>query len=391
MTTTIIQKLPLPFGDVPPISPVIQRLCTISVDEELGLKKLAEIIATDPALTARVLHVANSSFFGQPATISDVARASVVIGIHGLRQIAIGLGVKSAFKVFGKTQPAVADQLWRHSVATAVAAQVLAGKSGHKNPNECFVAGLLHDIGKLVWLCHDTSGYAEVLNEAAEGAPLHEVEKRHLRFSHADAGKAFCLHWKLPIGLARAVGDHHRPTDPKKTTALCRIVKSANELAKLAGIGSSGNAHVEPSALNGADLASGRHIDLAPLIGTLPAKVHNLEALLATEPEPDEEDALVAGDSSVLVILEEPGERELVTLTLASLGYRVITHQPEDPLAVRGLVTDSSLLVNHPESIVGGSAAALDFGGFRDSCTDPDSSTLRFGRLREWLSAGLTR
>ena len=210
-----------------------------------------EIIGRDPNLTARLLRMVNSSFYGFASRIDTVSRAIAVIGTQELYSLVISV---SAVQTFSKIAPQQVDMssFWRHSVCCGLIARRLSRHCGVLHPERLFIAGLLHEIGTLV-LFHQLPEVSAELVEACEGNEdsLHRAELDTLGYSHAEVGSLLLTLWSLPPSLHGAVRGHHDPANTLVGEVDAAIVKTANRLANQceygALLGSSENTP-EPSA-----------------------------------------------------------------------------------------------------------------------------------------------
>src|SRR5215470_11243352 len=132
--------------DLPTLPVIAQKVLNLANDDSAGMQKLAAIISSDQALSARVLSLANSAYYGHRATVSTIQRAMVVIGMNMVKQISLSILVCGTIGRGGKDR----TQFWTHSFGTATASAMIAKRAGLKDADICFMAGLLHDIGKLI-------------------------------------------------------------------------------------------------------------------------------------------------------------------------------------------------------------------------------------------------
>lgn len=210
------------------------RLNELMDDPRCTTGSFAAVINSDPALAARVLKVANSSFYGYRASIDSLQRAVMVVGMMGLRDIA---WATSAVSTFASLPPRLVDMgtFWRHSVYSALVARVLATKCRVQNKERLFLAGLLHDIGRLA-LYHVVPDEMAVAMEASisSNEPVMMAERRVLGFDHAAVGSELLRQWGLPNSVADAVGFHHEPWLAKESRNDASIIHLANYIAERA-------------------------------------------------------------------------------------------------------------------------------------------------------------
>ncbi|MDD3311053.1 HDOD domain-containing protein [Pseudodesulfovibrio sp.] len=200
---------------------------------------VAEVISKDVALAAKLLRMVNSPFYGFTQKIDTLSRAVTIVGTAQLTNLALGLSVISVFE--GIPEKAFTlKEFWFHSVACGILSRLLAVRIGLDGDEKFFVAGLLHDIGRLVMLRNHPRRAGEVLNLAASGRKsLVDVERSVWGCTHADIGGRMLRKWGLPDFLAEVVAGHHQP----KRSAMPReaaVVNVADFMAHGLDMGESG-------------------------------------------------------------------------------------------------------------------------------------------------------
>lgn len=215
-------------------------------DPETSFSEIATIVNGDAALSARLLKIVNSSFYGFPSKIETISHAITIIGTAQLRELVLATTVMTKFKGI-KNSLVTMDSFWRHSIACGLAARIIATLKQEPNADRFYVMGLLHDIGRLV-IFISLSEQAKNLVERppADSKPLYLMEKEDLGFDHADVGKELLQAWKLPPGLEEAVANHHQPSRSSKFSIESVIVHVADIIANAMQLGSSGGRRVPP-------------------------------------------------------------------------------------------------------------------------------------------------
>ncbi len=213
---------------------VCLRVNEMMEDPSTSARTLGEVISRDTGLTARLLKIVNSSFYGFPSKIETVSRAVTVIGLRELRGLVLAA---SAVETFSKIPTEVLNRVhfWRHSVYCGVVAQLIAEECKVLHSERLFVAGLLHDIGKLI-IAHRLPEQMKTIRErvAAEQRFDYEIEREELGFDHADVGGALLREWKMPPTLCDAVHYHHRPGDAEESLMDAAMVHLANSVTGMA-------------------------------------------------------------------------------------------------------------------------------------------------------------
>ncbi len=219
-----------------PISPkLIQRLFSQARENSVAsLDELAQTIAQDQGLTARVLKRANSAYYGLQAEISNVSRAVSILGLSQLRDIVLSIGLKT---VTQKIDVRLLDLMhyWNHQSSTALLARDLARDSGYEEPDDLLTIGILHDMGKLITVIYDKDAWMEINSLAREkDLPLHRAEEAFWGIDHALIGGMVLQHWNLPEWITEPVNWHHNPEmSSSRHRFVSRIIHVANSLTHL--------------------------------------------------------------------------------------------------------------------------------------------------------------
>ena len=199
---------------IPQLPQILLRVETALDNPELGGEELARVILDDPALTAQVLKVANSTFYNPRGTkIKTISRAIVILGFDNIRRLVLGLSVSRMFTLLPRWS--VYRRLWRHSMATALLARGLARADGFKDNEVAFVGGLLHDVGKLILGHLHGETYAGILEHCCLEAEfdLCRAENEAFFCNHQEVGALLAQSWGLPTELVRVIGRHRPGSD----------------------------------------------------------------------------------------------------------------------------------------------------------------------------------
>ena len=226
--------------DLPALPSVVLDLIASFEREDVDVTLLADKLARDQALAAKILRLANSSFYGLSTKVKTVRQAIVVLGFEGARALAVASSVIDALGA-RKCRDIDVTGFWRHSIAAALCARNLA-RHAHLDQDCTFIAGLLHDIGRLVLASGFPEAYAQVLACCeCDGVPLGEAELDVLGVDHQQAGQMLAEAWKFPLPIQRAIGQHHAPASTEPGDVAC-VVHVANALVQALDLG--GRAHM---------------------------------------------------------------------------------------------------------------------------------------------------
>ena len=197
-------------------------------DENHNAKQLGDIIGHDPALTARILRIVNSAYYSLATQVELVSRAVSVIGEDDLRNLVLATSAVDTFKRI-PNQLVDIDLFWRHSVHTGIVARLLSKYCNILHGERLFVAGMLHDIGKLVLYFKEPELSQQVLLKAADSdGQLFKAEKEIIGFTHGDVGAALIDAWKLSDTLKEVIAYHHTPLKARDYKIETAIVHIAN-------------------------------------------------------------------------------------------------------------------------------------------------------------------
>jgi len=220
----------------PPI--VFHQIQKVINDPGVSAVKVASILAEDPAMSAKVLRLTNSAFYGLAREVESVRQAVVIIGFEAIRNLVLSASVLDMFK--GKNlDEEYQEKYWRHSLSTAVCCRLLAGKvrsRGMVDPDAAFSAGLLHDVGKMVICCFLPDEYKAIKaeRETDPNSADFVIEERLLGYNHAVIGGFLGAQWKIPAKLVGAITYHHHPDQSEGDDPIAYVVALADYVAKSA-------------------------------------------------------------------------------------------------------------------------------------------------------------
>ncbi|HEX7643765.1 MAG TPA: HDOD domain-containing protein [Burkholderiaceae bacterium] len=230
--------------ELPALPVIVVELMSTMDQEDASGNELANKLSRDQALTAKTLRLANSSFYGMQSKVTSIQQAIAILGFNGVRTIVTTAAVIGNFSNKSGTD---FDFLafWRHAVATAVCAKLLA-KHLRLNQDYAFMIGLLHDIGRLVLITCSPQLYAEVLaHREQHDCCLIESEIAILGVPHTVVGSALAAHWKFPPLMQKAIESHHDKTHGP-TPSLAGLVHIADGIAHALDLSGTDNDLVPP-------------------------------------------------------------------------------------------------------------------------------------------------
>jgi putative nucleotidyltransferase with HDIG domain len=220
--------------DLPTLPQVAQRIVALSQDPKTSYRDLKNVILPDPPLAAKVMMMANSAFFHRRDSAKTLEEAIFTIGLNNLVAICSSVGVLDVFNKWGGGQMD-RRQLWRHSVATSFLAKSLELRKVLNKPDgpDIFLAGLLHDIG---WIVFDKimPGIIKTAITAKEdvGQWSLEMERTLIGMDHTEAGALFLKKWHIPQAVIELVANHHRPENSDNYPAQTGVVRISSILVQ---------------------------------------------------------------------------------------------------------------------------------------------------------------
>lgn len=190
---------------------IFRQVLQAAHDPESSAAYVADVVSKDVALSVKLLKVVNTPYYGFPQKVETLSRAIVLLGSNKIVKLALGISVVSMFQGLD-TDLLDMSAFWKHSVACGVVGMLLAVHCGEQDAERFFVAGLLHDVGRLIMLKNRLQSMQKVLAESrCRKIALHALEKERWGFSHAELARAVLEKWRLPESLVTAVGFHHFP------------------------------------------------------------------------------------------------------------------------------------------------------------------------------------
>jgi putative nucleotidyltransferase with HDIG domain len=240
-TAQRIKKVTESIISLPTLPTVVTKMIELVDNPKTSAASLARLISTDQALTAKILKLANSAYYGFPREISTVNMAIVVLGFNTVKDMGLSLSVFEVFKDADTGAHFDVSKFWEHSIACGAASRMLARRLKYRFVGEAFVAGLLHDIGKVILNQYVHKEFVEIIAIAATGETTIEIaENSIIGTGHPQVGSWLAEKWNLPKIIVESIAFHHDPWEAKTEPLLVAIVSVANYLSHLCKIGNSG-------------------------------------------------------------------------------------------------------------------------------------------------------
>jgi HD-like signal output (HDOD) protein len=230
---------------LPEIPAVVFELNEVIANPMSSAEHIAEVVNRSPSLTALLLRIVNSSFYGFPSKIDKVSHAVTLIGTREISGLALGISILSIFQNIPKEIIDMYSFL-KHSLACGIFSRVIAAHLNSNQTEQLFVSGLLHDLGRLILYIYFPKESRDIITRSRNRSKLLFKEERdYLGCDHAEVGKELMKQWKLPLVLENNVFYHHNPTRAKQPMP-ATVVHLADIIVNGLGIGSSGEKFVPP-------------------------------------------------------------------------------------------------------------------------------------------------
>ncbi len=248
-----IKRITQSIIGLPTLPTVITQMIGLIDNPQTSAREVSQLISTDQALTAKILKLANSAFYGFPREIATVNHAVVVLGFETVKSLGLSVSVLERFAAGGATTSFDRQKFWEHSIACGVAARMLADRLRYRVQGEAFAAGILHDIGKLILSQYFTEEFEQILTlTREEDIYIGKAEEQVLGVTHAEIGLWLAEKWNLPDKLVTAIANHHTPGRLDSDAELASLIHLADFLCRREKIGDGGGAKLpslDPAAL----------------------------------------------------------------------------------------------------------------------------------------------
>lgn len=230
------------LGELPPFSPILNKLLASLAQDDVSFVKLGDLIEKDPVVAGNLLHLVNSALYARRGSINSVRHALSLLGINKLRNVVLGMSITRMWNQV-RTPPSWSMARFNmHSAACGILSDLLAQKLTVHYAEGAFVAGLLHDVGRLLIALGLTEEYGRILQmHESEGKPLLACERDILGFTHPELSAEALAFWNLPQPIQNAARHHHdTAADPSALrpdeVTLSRVLDAANQYVNSTGV-----------------------------------------------------------------------------------------------------------------------------------------------------------
>lgn len=223
--------------ELPVLPATTQKVLAMMADPDVSIEKIKRLIGADPGLTTKILKIANSAFYGSYRNIENLTQAILRLGLNAVRNIVVATSMKNVYKRFGLAEKLI----WEQMIGAALAANVIAKQARRTDPEDAFIGGLLHDVGKVVLNNELPEKFASVMQKVYNDAvPFEEAEKEVFEFSQREVGAFIVKKWGFPEkleNLIRSFDDHGALDVDKQTSNLAFTIALADRMCQKFGMG----------------------------------------------------------------------------------------------------------------------------------------------------------
>ena len=223
--------------DLPTLPTIYVEISKLIRDPKVSVAEVARTIEMDQAITSKILRLVNSSFFGFSRQVTSIRQAVVLLGFSTVQNTVLSVSVFESFSS-NNIKGFNLKEFWKHSIGCGVLCTTLDKKMNAGYQDETFVAGLLHDIGKIILDRHFEGEFEEAISYSkTNGVSLYEGERAVIGSSHDEVGEYLAEKWKLPYTLVEAIALHHQPGNIRSNPKLVSLVHLSDCLAHRLGYG----------------------------------------------------------------------------------------------------------------------------------------------------------
>ena len=227
---TFLKKLDS-IPDIPTLPNIVIEVNKMLQDYDTSIKKLGNIIEKDQAMVTKILRLVNSSFYGFRSKIKNISHAIIILGFNTIKNAVVSVSIIKTFSGKKTFEGFDITDFWKHSVGVAVTSMYLSEQTKLDSPDDCFVVGLLHDIGKVVLAQYFTGLFDGVWKSIKEdGLSFSEAEQKLLPVNHARIGGYLAKKWQFPASLIDSITYHHAIRKSVANLNQLLIVHTANNI-----------------------------------------------------------------------------------------------------------------------------------------------------------------
>lgn len=268
-----IKSITKRIQSLPTLPPVVRKLTTMVESPDVTAQEVGKLISSDQVLSAKVLKLVNSPFYGFPGRISSISHAVILLGFNVIKGVVLSASV---FELMEKSMVG----LWEHSLGSAIVSGAIARTLGLNEPEEISTAALLHDIGKVLVRVSLTADYDRIsLLVEQKGCSFREAEVEVLGVDHGDIGLWLSQEWGMPERLVVPISSHHDPESAVKFKERVAVVHIADNIIRAFGVGFGGDKWVGRIKPSQWELLGMDKVDLPQLMRKILSELEEIENL----------------------------------------------------------------------------------------------------------------
>ncbi|KPK95711.1 hypothetical protein AMJ80_04070 [bacterium SM23_31] len=243
MQPDIRQEIIKSIKKLPTLPIIFEKILETVDDPRSSANELQEIIKNDQSITAKILNMANSAYYGYSKRVSSLSRAVVILGFDMVKNIALSVSVFSMFPYKNEKSYFNKEQFWLHAIACGYLGKMIAERTNYYEPDKAFIACLLHDIGKVVLDSYFEDDYSKAIQiKAKENISIREAEEKVIDLNHTEVGYFLGEKWDFPDELLSAIRYHHFPAEaPQQYSSLTYLTYLTNIVCQEERIGEGGS------------------------------------------------------------------------------------------------------------------------------------------------------
>ena len=387
---TAIDSISKVIQTLRPFPIIADRVLKLVREEDVDFQELTRLISTDPVLTSLIIGLANSPLYGTiNRRIDSLHRAILVLGRDHVVEAVMVHILRSVRESVQVSWPGGDIYFWQHSIAVGIATRLLTTHLHLPYVQQALIAGLLHDVGKLLLLGYKPQSYEKILDQVDKfRMPLHKLEQEYFGFTHTDVGQLACEKWNLPDDFALAIAAHHEPPDTV-TDSLSNLVRNANLIVKIAGIGNGGDPFAATSNLTKLPHARLRWSTMQQLIQSLPEIVNELTSMIfgtsLVVQTRVQIPVIQNQQETVFVSILDKNEQLLVRYILTTMGFITRGDFKESKSTIKNMDSIGIIVTDFPEQFPRGDKVIINYQEWKLDQGDLPENALHIFSLRDWL------
>ena len=387
---TAIDRISHVIQTLRPFPIIADRVLKLVREEDVDFQELTRLISTDPILTSLIIGLANSPLYGTiNRRIDSLHRAILILGRDHVVEAVMVHILRSVRESVQVSWPGGDIYFWQHSIGVGIVTRLLTTHLHLPYVQQALIAGLLHDIGKLLLLSYNPQSYTEILEQVEKRrTPLHQLEKEYFGYTHAEIGRAACEKWNLPDEFAQAISMHHEIPDAD-IDSLTNLVRNANLIVKIAGVGNGGDPYASTQNLSQLPHARLRWSTMKQLIQSIPEVVNELTSMIfgsslvvhSRIPKSLKQNQ----NETIFVSIIDKNEQLLVRYILTTMGYTTRGDFKENKSEIKDKNTIGIIVTDFPEQFPRGIHMIINYQEWRGNQGNQPEHALHVFSLRNWL------